>query len=210
MSHVHSQMKSAATTAARSRTKAALIRIRCMRTIVALFLCLGAAPLFGQYNPPARDIDEAVRYVSELTRQLEGALKETREQAAVFGLVARAHNRLVGKEPATELASAKKLIDDFLDQRERAGVELSRENLKTLATVRQELELAQPPYALPALRERLHHEFVHPLERQALRDLQRIEMMEQEWAVLVQRHLDPIRKSIMSGVETTAAAVKND
>ncbi len=177
-----------------------------MRTILALFLLLGVPPLFGQYAPPARDLDEAVKYMNELTRQLEPALKEARDQAYVFGLVARATNRLAGKEPAQEVSAAKKLIDDFLDARERSGVELSRENAKTIASVRQELELAQPPYAIAALRERLHHEFVHPLERKALRDLERIEQLRMEWEFLHERHVKMLEKSILSGVQTTAAS----
>ena len=198
----------AATTAARSRTNAALIRITCMKTTVALFLLLGAAPLFGQYAPPARDLDEAIEYVRELTRQLEPAIKEARDQAHVFGLVARAANKLSGKEPATELAAAKELIDNFVEQRERSGNELSRENLKTLASVRQELELAQPPYAILALRDRLHHEFVHVLERKALRDLQRVDQMKAEWEVLMQRHVQAFDRTVMSGIEITAAPVQ--
>ncbi|HVG25001.1 MAG TPA: hypothetical protein VND45_12650 [Thermoanaerobaculia bacterium] len=181
-----------------------------MKTIVALFVFFGTIPLFGQYNPPARDIEEATKYVVELSRQLEPAMKEARDQAVVFTVVARAHNMLLGKEPAAELTSAKKILDDFLEQRERSGNELSRENLKTLASVRQELELAQPPYAIAALRERLHHQFVHPLELQALRDLQRMEQMEKDFAMIVERHFAPVRRATMSGIEITAKAMKND
>jgi hypothetical protein len=179
-----------------------------MRTVVAVLLLAGAAPLFGQYGPPARDLDEAVQFVRELSRQLEPAIKEAREQAIVFGLVARATNKLVGKEPATEVAAAKELIDNFIEQRDRAGTELSRENQKTLASVMQELQLAQPPYAIPALRERLHHEFVHPLERKALRDLQRVGQMKNEWEMLMQRHVESLDRAIMAGVEATAAPVQ--
>jgi hypothetical protein len=181
-----------------------------MRTILALFALLVAFPLSAQYGPPAKDLEEAQFFLRELQRQIEPAINEARDQAVVFGLVARVHTRLVGKEPATELSDGIKLIDDFLERRHRAGNELSRENEKTLASVRRELELAQPPYAILALRDRLHHEFVHNLERQALKNLQRVEQMQSEWMVLEQRQFKPLRDAVMSGVTITASEVKSD
>jgi hypothetical protein len=181
-----------------------------MKHLLALSLLFGAVSLSAQYGPPARDLEEAQFFLRELQRQIEPAITEARDQAIVFGLVSRVHNKLIGKEPATEISDGIKLIDDFLDRRHRAANELSRENVKTLASVRKELELAQPPYAILALRDRLHHEFVHNLERQALKNLQRVEQMESEWSVLQQRQFKPLRDAVMSGVTITASEVKTD
>lgn len=145
--------------------------------------------------------------MQELRRQLEPAMNDARDQAEVFHLVARATNKLIGKLPASEITDAIKLLDDYIERRERASKPLSRENVKTIASVRKELELAQPPYAIPALRERLHHEFVHNLERQSLANLKRIEQLKEEWAFLVERSMDPATREVLSGV---AAAAKED
>jgi hypothetical protein len=174
-----------------------------MKKLLAL-LAFAASPLFAQYGPPAKDLEDAQFYMREILRQLEPAMTETREQAVVFALVARAHNMLIGKEPAEEIARAMKSLDDFMERRERGGKELSRENLKTILSIRKELELAQPPYDILALRERLHHEFVHPLELQALANLAKVENLEGQWQMFVSRWLEPIKKDTMNGVRATA------
>ncbi|HEX7830547.1 MAG TPA: hypothetical protein VF787_12875 [Thermoanaerobaculia bacterium] len=172
---------------------------------IALLLVMAATlPLSAQYGPPAKDLEEASFYVREITRQIEPAITEARDQAEVFETVSRATNRLAGVKPAEELAAAIKIIDDYLERRERRERPLSRENERSIASVRKELELAQPPYAIGALRERLHHEFVHNLERQALRNLARLEALELQWTNLRARLLDPCEKDILRGVRETA------
>ncbi|HEV7243334.1 MAG TPA: hypothetical protein VGQ36_29180 [Thermoanaerobaculia bacterium] len=176
-----------------------------MKTAIALCLLFASTPLFAQYGPPAKDLDEAFFFMQEIRRQLEPALNEARDQAEVFHLVSRMHNKLIGKEPATEVSAAIDMLDDYLDRRGRASKTLSRENEKTIASVRKELELQQPPYAILALRERLHHEFVHNLERQALKNLKSIERLEAEWEMFVQRNMRPAKLETMSGITATAA-----
>jgi hypothetical protein len=175
-----------------------------MKITIALWLLLAASPLFAQYGPPAKDLDEAQFFMREIQRQLEPAVTEARDRAAVFSAVTRAHNKLIGKEPAAEVSDAIKVIDDFLYRRKQSGKELSRENLKTLDSVRKELELAQPPYAIPVLYERLHHAFVHNLERQVLKDMADIERLRGEWDSFALRLLKPTYNEGIAGV--TAAA----
>lgn len=117
---------------------------------------------------------------------------------------------LSGKEPAGELSRAIDLLDDFLERRERSGKALSRENLKTLMSVHKELELAQPPYDILSLRERLHHEFVHNLERQALKNLHLIKQLETEWENFGRRFMKPINDETMGGVSLTAKEMRAD
>ena len=116
----------------------------------------------------------------------------------------RVHNRLIGKEPAAEISDAMKVVDDFLDRRARSGKELSRENQKTVDSVRKELDLAQPPYAIGALRERLHHEFVHPLERQVLKDMNDLERLKQSWEGFVSRFVTPTYQEGLAGLAMAA------
>jgi hypothetical protein len=172
-----------------------------MKLTIALCLLL-ASTLFGQYGPPAKDLEDASFFMQELRRQLEPAITEARDQAEVFHLVARMHNKLIGKEPATEISNAMKMLDEYVERRTRP---LSRENLQTITSVRKELELQQPPYSVPALRERLHHEFVHNLERQALKNLKSIERLEGEWEMFVKAHVERVKRETMAGVTVTAA-----
>ena len=176
-----------------------------MRTTLALCLLFASAPLFAQYGPPAKDLDDAFFFMQEIRRQIEPAVNEARDQAEVFHLVSRAHNKLIGKEPATEVSAAIAMLDEYLERRERGGRVLSRENHRTIESVRKELELQQPPYTILALRERLHHEFVHNLERQALKNLKSIERLEAEWEMFVQRNIKPVKSETMAGVTVTAA-----
>lgn len=175
-----------------------------MKTTLALCLVFVSTTLFAQYGPPAKDLDEAQFFMREIQRQLEPAMNEVRDRAAVFATVARAHNRLVGKEPASEISDAMKIVDDFVDRRRRSGKELSRENQKTLDSVHKELELAQPPYAIAALRERLHHEFVHPLERQVLKDMGDLERLKQLGEAFVARFIAPTVQEGMAGLTIAA------
>jgi len=183
------------------------MRIYCMRTTIALCLLVASIPLCAQYGPPAKDLEDALFFMREIQRQVEPAVLEARDRAAVFVLVARMHTKLIGKEPATEVSDAIRSIDDFLYRREQSGKALSQQNLKTLMSVRKELEIVQPPYAIPALRDRLHHEFVHNLERQVLKDMHNNERLQTEWDSFVRRLLKPTYSEGLSGVTLTATEI---
>jgi len=182
-----------------------------MRTRMLLLLLLCACPLFAQYGPPAKDLEDAQFFMREITRQLEPALTEARDTAQVFSVVARAHNYLTGRQPSDELDLAKKALNDFLDRREMAGKPLSRENQKTMDSVLKELELgSQPPVNVLALRERLHHAFVHNLERQCLKNQRALQTLEEDWKRLVLMGFEPTYKETMTGIAETAREFKND
>lgn len=176
------------------------------RVMVALVLLAGVTPLFAQYGPPARDLEDAQQILKEIERQLTPAVLEARDRAEVLDVIAKAHNRLEGALPATEISSAIKDIDTYVERRMNVEHELSRENQKVLDSVRKELELASnPPYAIAALRERLHHEFVHPLERQVLRNLAEMEQLNQIWERWVFARMNRAREESMRAINTVAA-----
>ena len=180
-----------------------------MRTIAAVCLLLIAGPLCAQYGPPAKDLEDAQFYMRDLMRQLEPAITEARDLAQVYKLVTGIHTRIVGKQPDLETEEAIKDIDRFIERREESGKPLSQDNLKILGSVRKEIELAaQPPYPIAALRERLHHEFVHPLERQALTNLRLIEQLETQWRMFTTRFIDEVKKETMNAVTITAGYEK--
>ena len=176
-----------------------------IRAIVVLFLLAGTVPLFAQYGPPAKDLDDAQQILEEIERQLAPAVSEARERAEVLSVIARAHNRLEGALPATEIGAALEDIATFLERRDRNDQPLSRENQKAIDSVRKELELASnPPYAIAALRERLHHEFVHPLERQVLANLADLEQLEQVWERFARSQMARARDESMRAINIVA------
>jgi hypothetical protein len=175
-----------------------------MKIVVASLMIVASFPLFAQYGPPAKDLEEAKFFVREIARQIEPPLNEARDQLAVLTLVAKVTNRLAGLKPAEEIADGLKMIDDFLERRERMERPLSRENAIAIMSVRTELELQQPPYSNGALRERLHHEFVHPMEREALGNKAKIDALLQQWQMLVMRHIGPFDLELMSAVREVA------
>jgi hypothetical protein len=171
-----------------------------MKITIALCLLFVSATLSAQYGPPAKDLEEGLFFLKEIQRQLEPAVNEARERAVVFKLVANVQTRLIGRDPGTEISDAIRSIDDFFYRRRQSARTLSPENLKTLESVRKELELQQPPYTIVALRERLHHEFVHPLQMKVLTDMRDIERLKSEWENFVGRHLRPTYDEGLAGI----------
>ena len=146
--------------------------------------------------------------LNEALKFMEKPVTVVREKAAVLALIARVQNTLMGKESA-EITDAKKLIDDFLDRRERADKPLAIENMRTVASVRQELEHASVTNAPPlVLRERLHHEFVHPLQREVMRSIQDLEKIEQEFAYFRSRHMEFAVRESMGAIGSALSDVK--
>ncbi len=175
-----------------------------MRIIVAMLVVLASCPLFAQYGPPVDDLDDAALALREFAPQLERPFNEARDQAQVLNVIAKATNRLAGLKPAEEVAFGLKIIDDFLEVRERQSKPLSRENLNSLMTVRKELELQQPPYSVVALRERLHHEFVHPMEREALANKAKVETLLSLWEAFRIRNVEMFNRELMTAIREVA------
>lgn len=172
---------------------------------VALLALLSSVPLVAQYGPPARDLDDAQQILKEIERQLTPAVNDARERADVLNVIARAHNRLEGALPATEITAAIDILDTFLERRERNNEPLSRENQRAIDSVRKELELAKnPPFAIAALRERLHHDFVHPLERQVLANLAEMEQLEKIWERFARGPMARAREESMRAINVVA------
>ncbi|MGZ5442736.1 MAG: hypothetical protein ACXW5U_12010 [Thermoanaerobaculia bacterium] len=76
-----------------------------MKITIALCLLIASSPLFAQYGPPAKDLDEALFFMKEIQRQLEPAVAEARERAVVFKLVGNVQNKLIGNGAARHAAA---------------------------------------------------------------------------------------------------------
>jgi hypothetical protein len=180
-----------------------------MRIIVALFVLAAASPLVAQYSgPPPETLQDSARVLNEALRFMEKPVIAARDKASILVVVAMVQNTLVGNESA-EITDAKKIIDDFLDRRERADKPLSPENMRTIVSVRQELEHASATNAPPlVLRERLHHEFVHPLQREVMRSVRELELIEQEFSHFRSRHLEFAMRDSIGAIGAALLDVK--
>lgn len=157
-----------------------------------------AASLFGQYGPPARDLDEAVRLLQEVQRQIEPAVAAARDEAAVLNVITRAQNELKGNQPVTAVDSALNIVDEFVERREKNDRDFSRDLRRTLASVRREIEQARvPPHSLEETRERLHHQYVHPLQRQVMRNAQHLQQFAQFVQAFEGRYLRPAMSELL-------------
>ena len=138
-------------------------------TIVTL-LSLLALPLAAQYVPPARDFQEATRLATECARAIEPGLASIREQNELLVLFNRVQRQLAD-DNAAALTSAIDAIDEWERQRIESDKATSRDTKRLLDRVRELVKLAKngpPPNDLRELRETIHHDVIHALQRTVL------------------------------------------
>lgn len=144
----------------------------------------------------------------EALQQMENAVHKVRDDAAILSLISRVQNRLLGKEAAGEMTDGMKLIDEFIERRERQNRPLSPDHMRLLMSVRKELEVAHaPPYPTFALRERLHHDFIHPLQREVMRNVHHIEQFENDYEMFHSRHLEFALRESMGAIAAALSDV---
>jgi hypothetical protein len=137
---------------------------------IVLLLSLLAVPLSAQYVPPARDFQEASRLASECVRAVEPGLASMREQHEVLTLFNRVQRQL-SDDNAGALTSAIDSIDEWVRMRQQSDKPISRDMQRQIDRVRELIVLAQngpPPTDLRVLRENIHHDHIHALQKLVL------------------------------------------
>lgn len=154
-----------------------------MKMIVAAFFL--ASPLLGQYyGPPARDLQEAQRMISDLQKQLEPAFLRARDQAETLQLVNRVERIIDEYPPNDATGRAIEAIDEFLVRRDEREAEFPRELRIVINNVRKWLDdtrLGPPQSDLSPLRERIHHEVTHSLQKQVLANARTLQSLNHAW-----------------------------
>ena len=157
------------------------------RPFLVLALLLPAATAHGQYGPPARDLRDAVRMLQEVQRLIDPAVAAVRDDTAVLNALAKAEKQLKDPQPMSSFDDAGKVIDEFLQHRGNADPPLSRELQRSIADAQRILKDARPLMNVTIAREKLHHDVVHLLQRQVIRNVDQLQQLSQQLAFMSQR-----------------------
>lgn len=178
-------------------------------TLVAVTILALATTASAQYVPPARDINEATRMITEVGRALQPVLNQAKEHAAVATLLQKVQRQLAD-DNAGALTAAMDSIDEYLRQRESADQPNSRDMLRHIEAVRAKIEqqkLLPSTNDLKPLREDIHHEHVHPLQKIVLGDANAYQQLSDSLDQL-KRLLQTTTRAAISAAELGMTEVK--
>jgi hypothetical protein len=160
------------------------------RVMLAVTMALSTASLCAQYGAPARDLRDAVRMLQEVQRLIDPAIAAAHDEAAVLNMLAKAGEQLKDAQPMSSFDDASKVIDEFVDKRSgRDDPGLARDMRASIDAARRILAESRPPMNVALARERLHHEVIHPLQRQVLRNAGELEELAAACQFMSQRYL---------------------
>lgn len=155
--------------------------------VLALLLSAAAATAHAQYGPPARDLRDAVRMLQEVQRLIEPAVSAVRDDTAVLNALSKAEKQLKEPQPMTSFDDAGKTIEEFLQHRGGIDPPLSRELRGSVAEAQRILQEGRSLMNVKIAREKLHHDVVHPLQRQVIRNADQLQQLSQQLAFMSQR-----------------------
>lgn len=146
------------------------------RRLLAFALALVTMPLFAQSDDRARTLEELNDHVNQFQRNVMPALAAAQEQAHVLGLMSKIQKRLMEQEPRRAVDDSLDDLDEFVRREEN----LSDDSQRRIAQVKQWLLDTRFGPALTdagPVREKIHHEVVHVLQRQVARSATQIAQM---------------------------------
>lgn len=150
------------------------------RALIVVLLLFPSTSVFAQYGPPARDLRDAVRMLQEVQRLIEPAIAAVRDDTAVLAALAKAEKQMKDAQPMTSFDDAEKTINEFLEHRNAMPEPMSKELERTIAEAQRVLRDGRSLMNVRMTREKLHHEVVHPLQRQVLRNVDQLQGVTQQ------------------------------
>jgi len=137
------------------------------QTLWATAFLFFALPSSAQFMPPARDLGDVQRLTAEYQRLTTSALGEPARWAEALSLITSVHVSLRQGPELPAIDSALEKIRAYEAKRERDDPPLPRDIVRYVKLVKTWLEDAKmgPPPNLYALREQIHHEVMHPMQR---------------------------------------------
>lgn len=179
-----------------------------MRGAVTLTIILSTSSVLAQYGPPARDLRDAVRMLQETQRQIDPVIAIVRDEVAVLNSLSKAEKQLKDAQPMSSFDDATKVIDEFVQHRGAVDPPLSRELRRTIDDARRILEATRPMMNVPTARERLHHEIVHPLQRQVMRSAGELQQISQQLQFMSQRVMNQVLPEALNAAGYASTDVK--
>ena len=157
------------------------------RPLLVLALLLPTAAVHAQYGPPARDLRDAVKMLQEVQRLIEPAISAVRDDTAVLNALSKAEKQLKDPQPMTSFDGAGKVLEEFLAHRGTIDPPLSRDLLGSVSAAQRVLQEGRSLMNVTIAREKLHHDVVHPLQRQVIRNVDQLQQLSQQLAFMSQR-----------------------
>jgi hypothetical protein len=151
--------------------------------------------------PPARDLNDVQRLTTEYQRLTMSALQEPAKYADALLLISSVHVSLRDGPALSAIDDALGKIEKYTSKHERDDPPLPKDIVRYVALCKTWLEDAKmgPPPDLLSLRERIHHEVMHPMQRYLL---QQIEQMQQ-----VSNNIDVMSRAMQLRIAGVAGAV---
>jgi hypothetical protein len=159
------------------------------RPALILALLLPATAL-GQYGPPALDLRDAVKILQDVQRLIDPAIAAVRDDTAVLAALAKAEKQLKDPQPMSSFDDAGKVIEEFLQHRANIDPPLSKDLQRTIGEAQRILQEGRSLMNVTIAREKLHHEVVHPLQRQVIRNADQLQQLSQQLAFMSQRMMN--------------------
>ncbi len=139
---------------------------------VFTFLGLAILAAGAASAQPVRDVLDAQEAARAHQRDIQPALDQIREMAALLNAFANVQRDLSdATQPNIAIDKAQADLADYAAEASRRGAFLDRESRATIESTRRLLEAARNGSAFgnfTDLRERIHHNTIHPLQRRAL------------------------------------------
>ncbi len=158
-----------------------------MKRSLLILATLIPASLFAQYGPPARDLRDAVKMLQDVQRLIDPAITAVRDDTAVLNALAKAEKQLKDPQPMSSFDDATKVIDEFVERRAGIDPPLSRDLRISIDAARRILAETRPTMNASAAREKMHHQVVHPLQRQVIRNVDQLQQLSQQLQFMSQR-----------------------
>jgi len=169
-------------------------------TFGVLSLALSAS---AQYMPPARDLSDVGRLTAEYQRLTAPALQEPGKYADALVLITSVHVSLREGPALPAIDNALEKIHQYQSKHEKDDPPLPKDVVRYVNLAKTWLEDAKmgPSPDLLTLRERIHHEIMHPMQRYLL---QQIELMQQ-----VSNQIDALSRATQMRIAGIAGAAAN-
>jgi len=175
------------------------------RALCGLSLLFLAASIHAQYAPPARDLQDVSRLTAEYQRLTKEAVAEPLRYAEGLSVLTSAHAALRDGPVPMALDSALNRIEEYERRHERDDPPLPRDVqrfFKLVKTWIQDTKMGPAPADTLELRERIHHEAIHPMQRNLLAQVQQM----QQVALAFQQMANGLDARITACVATAAGA----
>jgi hypothetical protein len=175
------------------------------RALCGLSLFFLAASIHAQYAPPARDLQDVSRLTAEYQRLIKDAVAEPMRYAEGLGVLTSVHAALRDGPVLIALDNALNRIEDYEHRHERDDPPIPRDVqrfFKLVKTWIQDAKMGPPPADTLELRERIHHDVIHPMQRNLLAQVQQL----QQVAMSFQQMVTGLDARITACVSTAAGA----